>query len=53
MMNTEVKSKLSVKHLLGIKDLKQINDRLGRGAGDWAIRRVDERLRAFAALQLV
>jgi len=39
--------------MLGIKDLKQINDRLGRGAGDWAIRRVGERLHAFAALQLV
>ena len=36
--------------MLGIKDLKQINDRLGRGAGDWAIRRVGERLHAFAAL---
>lgn len=38
--------------MLGIKDLKQINDRLGRGAGDKAIRRVGERLRAFAAQQL-
>ena len=38
--------------MLGIKDLKQINDRLGRGAGDKVIRRVAERLRAFAAQQL-
>jgi diguanylate cyclase (GGDEF)-like protein len=38
--------------MLGIKDLKQINDRLGRGAGDKVIRRVGERLRAFAAQQL-
>lgn len=38
--------------LLGIKDLKQINERLGQSAGDMAIRRVGERLRAFAAQQL-
>lgn len=38
--------------LLGIKDLKQINEHLGRNAGDKAIRRVGEKLRAFAAQQL-
>lgn len=38
--------------LLGIKDLKQINDRLGHGAGDAVIRKIAERLRAFAAQQL-
>ena len=38
--------------LLGIKDLKQINEHSGRGVGDIAIRRVGERLRAFAAQQL-
>lgn len=38
--------------LLGIKDLKQINEQHGRSAGDTAIRRVGERLRDFAAQQL-
>jgi diguanylate cyclase len=38
--------------LLGIKDLKQINDRLGRAAGDAAIRRVGQQIRAFAEQQL-
>lgn len=38
--------------LLGIKNLKQINEQLGRSAGDKAIRRVGEQLRAFAAQQL-
>ena len=38
--------------LLGIKDLKQINDRLGRGAGDAVIRRVGQQIRAFAEQQL-
>ena len=38
--------------LLGIKDLKQINEQLGRNIGDKAIRRVGERLHAFAAQQL-
>ncbi len=38
--------------LLGIKDLKQINEQHGRAAGDTAIRRVGERLRDFAAQQL-
>lgn len=38
--------------LLGIKDLKQINEHHGRAAGDMAIRRVGERLRDFAAQQL-
>ncbi len=38
--------------MLGIKDLKQINDRLGREAGDKVIRRVGECLHAFAAQQL-
>ncbi len=38
--------------LLGIKDLKQINEQHGRAAGDMAIRRVGERLRDFAAQQL-
>jgi diguanylate cyclase (GGDEF)-like protein len=38
--------------LLGIKDLKQINEHLGRNVGDKAIRRVGERLGAFAAQQL-
>ncbi|MFN3619614.1 EAL domain-containing protein [Sphingorhabdus sp.] len=38
--------------LLGIKDLKQINEHMGRSVGDKAIRRVGEQLRAFAAQQL-
>lgn len=38
--------------LLGIKDLKQINDRLGRIAGDAVIRRVGQQIRAFAEQQL-
>jgi diguanylate cyclase len=38
--------------LLGIKDLKQINDRLGRAAGDAAIRRVGQQIRSFAEQQL-
>lgn len=38
--------------LLGIKDLKQINERHGRAAGDAVIRKVAARLRAFAAQQL-
>jgi diguanylate cyclase (GGDEF)-like protein len=38
--------------LLGIKDLKQINDRLGRAAGDDVIRRVGQQIRAFAEQQL-
>jgi diguanylate cyclase (GGDEF)-like protein len=38
--------------LLGIKDLKQINNQLGHGAGDAVIRTVAARLRAFAAQQL-
>lgn len=38
--------------LLGIKDLKQINDRLGRAAGDAAIRRVGQQIRAFTEQQL-
>jgi diguanylate cyclase (GGDEF)-like protein len=38
--------------LLGIKDLKQINDRLGRAVGDAAIRRVGQQIRAFAEQQL-
>lgn len=38
--------------LLGIKDLKQINDRLGRSAGDAVIRRVGQQIRAFAEQQL-
>lgn len=35
--------------LVGIKDLKQINDRLGRDAGDFAIRLVGQRIGQFAA----
>jgi diguanylate cyclase len=38
--------------LLGIKDLKQINDRLGRATGDAVIRRVGQLIRAFAQQQL-
>ncbi|MBL0924969.1 MAG: EAL domain-containing protein [Sphingomonadaceae bacterium] len=38
--------------LLGIRDLKQINDRLGRAAGDAVIRRVGQQIRAFAEQQL-
>ena len=38
--------------LLGIKDLKQINDRLGRPAGDAVIRRVGQQIKAFAEQQL-
>ena len=38
--------------LLGIKDLKQINDRLGRATGDAVIRRVGQQIRAFAQQQL-
>jgi diguanylate cyclase (GGDEF)-like protein len=38
--------------LLGIKDLKQINDRLGRAIGDSVIRRVGQQIRAFAEQQL-
>lgn len=38
--------------LLGIKNLKQINDQLGHIAGDTVIRKIAERLRAFAAEQL-
>lgn len=35
--------------LIGIKDLKQINDRLGRGEGDAVIRKVGKQIMAFAA----
>jgi diguanylate cyclase len=38
--------------LLGIKDLKQINDRWGRATGDAAIRRVGQQIRSFAEQQL-
>jgi diguanylate cyclase len=38
--------------LVGIKDLKQINDRLGRAVGDAVIRRVGQQIRAFAQQQL-
>ena len=38
--------------LLGIKDLKQINDRLGRLTGDSVIRSVGQQIRAFAEQQL-
>lgn len=38
--------------LLGIKDLKQINDRLGRATGDAVIRRVGQQIRSFAEQQL-
>lgn len=38
--------------LLGIRDLKQINDRLGRATGDAAIRRVGQQIRIFAEQQL-
>lgn len=37
--------------LIGIRDLKQINDRLGRGAGDKAIRQVGHIIERFAAGQ--
>lgn len=37
--------------LIGIRDLKQINERLGRGAGDAAIRQVGHRIAQFAAMQ--
>lgn len=38
--------------VLGIKDLKQINDRLGRATGDAVIRRVGQQIRGFAEQQL-
>jgi diguanylate cyclase len=38
--------------LIGIRDLKQINERHGRGAGDAAIRQVGHRITQFAAMQL-
>lgn len=38
--------------LLGIKDLKQINDRFGRTVGDAVIRRVGQQIRSFAEQQL-
>jgi diguanylate cyclase len=38
--------------ILGIKDLKQINDRLGRATGDAVIRRVGQQIRRFAEQQL-
>ena len=38
--------------LIGIKDLKQINDRLGRATGDAVIRRVGQQIRVFAEQQL-
>lgn len=38
--------------LIGIKDLKQINDRLGRPVGDAVIRRVGQQIFAFAEQQL-
>jgi diguanylate cyclase len=34
--------------LIGIKDLKQINDRLGRAGGDAVIRKAGQRMRQFA-----
>jgi diguanylate cyclase (GGDEF)-like protein len=37
--------------LIGIRDLKQINERYGRGAGDAAIRQVGHRITRFAASQ--
>jgi diguanylate cyclase (GGDEF)-like protein len=37
--------------LIGIRDLKQINDRHGRGAGDAAIRQVGHMITRFAAAQ--
>lgn len=37
--------------LIGIRDLKQINERHGRGAGDAAIRQVGHRIAQFAAMQ--
>jgi diguanylate cyclase len=37
--------------LAGIRDLKQINDRHGRGAGDKAIRRVGHQIERFAGEQ--
>ncbi len=38
--------------LIGIKDLKQINDRWGRATGDAVIRRVGQQIRAFSKQQL-
>ena len=38
--------------LLGIKDLKQINDRFGRTVGDAVIQRVGQQIRSFAEQQL-
>jgi diguanylate cyclase len=38
--------------LIGIKDLKQINDRWGRVTGDAVIRRVGQQIRAFSKQQL-
>jgi diguanylate cyclase len=37
--------------IIGIRDLKQINERHGRGAGDAAIRQVGHRITQFAAMQ--
>jgi diguanylate cyclase len=37
--------------LIGIRDLKQINERHGRGAGDSAIRQVGHKIALFAAAQ--
>lgn len=37
--------------LIGIRDLKQINERHGRGAGDAAIRQVGHKITQFAAQQ--
>ena len=37
--------------LIGIRDLKQINERHGRGAGDAAIRQVGHKIAQFAAMQ--
>ena len=38
--------------LIGIRDLKQINERHGRGAGDAAIRQVGHKITQFAAQQI-